>query len=302
MPTPSRYTAPSGARVFAAASLQFAWGLDPLQERYDAAPRPLHAQRARRPHAPGAAGCGRRRSHATAAGADRGVPDRLQRPGHRDRRLPAPRAPAPSSRRDPGVVQIPLPRCTRLRRPAGPGVFRYAVAYASRWRTSVPPRAGRRDRPAPTPPSGASMPLRAHAPVTLRPCGRIVSQRARVRWPAALLLAAADGRRSRRGGTQPANRRPGEPGAPARSRHAALRSRRGDRCEPGAACRRLLAAGRAIFAPTPPGTACTQIYGGPQIAVVTGTLAGRRVWARFRRRDGCEVARWNRVAFLLPVR
>ena len=31
-----RYTAPSGARVFDAASFQFAWGLDPFQERYDA--------------------------------------------------------------------------------------------------------------------------------------------------------------------------------------------------------------------------------------------------------------------------
>jgi len=74
---------------------------------------------------------------------------------------------------------------------------------------------------------------------------------------------------------------------------------RGTVPRPGAACRRLLAAGRAIFAPTPAGTACSQIYGGPQLAVVTGMLAGRKVWATFRRRDGCEVARWNRVAFLL---
>jgi subtilisin inhibitor-like len=78
------------------------------------------------------------------------------------------------------------------------------------------------------------------------------------------------------------------------------------RCEPAGgtvanpvqACRRLLAAGRAIFAPTPPRTACTQIYGGPQQALVTGTVAGARVWARFGRRDGCELARWNRAAFL----
>ena len=41
------------------------------------------------------------------------------------------------------------------------------------------------------------------------------------------------------------------------------------------------------------------IYGGPQVALVTGTLRGVKVWARFRRRDGCEIARWNRVAFLL---
>ena len=79
------------------------------------------------------------------------------------------------------------------------------------------------------------------------------------------------------------------------------------RCEPAGgtvtrpakACARLLAAGRAIFAPTPLGIACTQLYGGPQEALVTGTLRGAKVWARFRRRDGCEIARWNRVAFLL---
>jgi hypothetical protein len=67
---------------------------------------------------------------------------------------------------------------------------------------------------------------------------------------------------------------------------------------PAEACRRLLAAGRALWAPTPEGSACTQIYGGPQQALVTGTVAGVHVWARFARRDGCELARWNRVAFL----
>jgi hypothetical protein len=55
---------------------------------------------------------------------------------------------------------------------------------------------------------------------------------------------------------------------------------------------------RAAFAPVPPGQVCTQIYGGPQQARVTGTLGGRRVSARFRRTNGCEIARWNRLAFL----
>ena len=79
------------------------------------------------------------------------------------------------------------------------------------------------------------------------------------------------------------------------------------RCDPAGgtvirpvlACRRLLAAGRGIFAPTRRGIACTMIYGGPQEALVTGTLRGEKVWTRFRRRNGCEIARWNRVAFLL---
>jgi hypothetical protein len=51
-----------------------------------------------------------------------------------------------------------------------------------------------------------------------------------------------------------------------------------------------------------PGSICTEIYGGPQVALVTGILAGRRIWARFQRRDGCEIARWNRLApWLLPA-
>ena len=53
-----------------------------------------------------------------------------------------------------------------------------------------------------------------------------------------------------------------------------------------------------LFAPTPAGTACTQIYGGPETARVTGTFRGRKIWALFTRRDGCAIARWNRVAFL----
>lgn len=66
------------------------------------------------------------------------------------------------------------------------------------------------------------------------------------------------------------------------------------------ACTRLLAL-RDPFAPVPKGTACTQIYGGPQTARVIGTFRGRRVWATFNRRDGCQTARWQRLSFLLLV-
>lgn len=65
-----------------------------------------------------------------------------------------------------------------------------------------------------------------------------------------------------------------------------------------AVCTRLAALDDP-FAPTPEGSACTQIYGGPQVARVKGTFRGERVWTTFRRRDGCETARWNRIAFLL---
>jgi hypothetical protein len=54
------------------------------------------------------------------------------------------------------------------------------------------------------------------------------------------------------------------------------------------------------FAPVPPETACTQVYGGPQTALVRGAFRGRRVWTYFRRRNGCEITRWKRVSFLFP--
>jgi len=65
------------------------------------------------------------------------------------------------------------------------------------------------------------------------------------------------------------------------------------------ACTRL---GRldAPFAPVAKGTACSQVYGGPQTAQIAGTYRGRRIRAAFNRQNGCEIARWNRVAFLLP--
>jgi hypothetical protein len=63
------------------------------------------------------------------------------------------------------------------------------------------------------------------------------------------------------------------------------------------ACTRL-AKLNAPFAPVPPNTMCTQIFGGPQVAHVKGTFRGHTVKATFNRRGGCEIARWNRVSFL----
>jgi hypothetical protein len=77
---------------------------------------------------------------------------------------------------------------------------------------------------------------------------------------------------------------------------------RGTLPRPVAACRRLARRGAALFAPTPPDIACTQIYGGPQKARVVGVVGGKRVWATFTRTNGCEIARWNRlVPWLLPA-
>lgn len=66
------------------------------------------------------------------------------------------------------------------------------------------------------------------------------------------------------------------------------------------ACRRL-AGLNAPFAQTPQNVACSQIYGGPQVALVTGRFRGRSVRVSFNRRNGCEIDRWNRVAFLFPA-
>ena len=45
---------------------------------------------------------------------------------------------------------------------------------------------------------------------------------------------------------------------------------------------------------------CTEQYGGPQQALVTGTFKGRSVWAMFSATNGCQISRAKRIAFLLP--
>ncbi|WP_320777909.1 SSI family serine proteinase inhibitor [Streptomyces sp. CRN 30] len=58
--------------------------------------------------------------------------------------------------------------------------------------------------------------------------------------------------------------------------------------------------GSSPFSPVAPGTMCTMQYGGPATARITGTWAGRAVDARFDRRDGCEIARWDALVPVLP--
>jgi hypothetical protein len=49
-----------------------------------------------------------------------------------------------------------------------------------------------------------------------------------------------------------------------------------------------------------PHRACSQIYGGPERALVTGTIGGRRIRHGFTRTNGCGVAEWRRAMPLLP--
>ncbi len=80
------------------------------------------------------------------------------------------------------------------------------------------------------------------------------------------------------------------------------------RCDPaggtlpraGTACTRLDRM-RAPFAPLDKNSICTEIYGGPQEAVVVGTYEGRRIWIRLARRNGCEIARFEKLRFLVPT-
>ncbi len=67
--------------------------------------------------------------------------------------------------------------------------------------------------------------------------------------------------------------------------------------KPAQACDQLLAA-QEPFAPVPADAVCTEIYGGPQLAEVSGSLRGQPVVARFNRTNGCQIDRWETVGLL----
>jgi hypothetical protein len=71
--------------------------------------------------------------------------------------------------------------------------------------------------------------------------------------------------------------------------------------DPEEACEQLLGLDDP-FAPTPGDAVCTEIYGGPAVAEVEGLYRGETIDAKFSRTNGCEIARWDRHAFLFPVK
>jgi hypothetical protein len=72
--------------------------------------------------------------------------------------------------------------------------------------------------------------------------------------------------------------------------------------DPRRACTKLSNLSLGAFAPVPPEALCGLVYGGPQKAVVKGTIRGARIWASFRRRNLCEISRWERFSpWLLPA-
>jgi hypothetical protein len=69
----------------------------------------------------------------------------------------------------------------------------------------------------------------------------------------------------------------------------------GDHPKADQACASLAKVKEPFKAP-PKDQICTKIYGGPEVATVTGTWAGKPVDAKFTRTDGCELSRWSKLS------
>ncbi|MDX6278895.1 MAG: hypothetical protein QOJ72_3023 [Nocardioidaceae bacterium] len=61
------------------------------------------------------------------------------------------------------------------------------------------------------------------------------------------------------------------------------------------ACAALAKAGTNVFKPVSKSQVCSMLYGGPQTATVKGTYDGKPVRATFKRTNGCEVDRWEKL-------
>jgi hypothetical protein len=66
-----------------------------------------------------------------------------------------------------------------------------------------------------------------------------------------------------------------------------------------AACRAVEELPPNPAAPTPPDVACTELYGGPDVARIEGSLEGERMDAELTRANGCEIERFDRWTPLL---
>lgn len=73
-------------------------------------------------------------------------------------------------------------------------------------------------------------------------------------------------------------------------------------CAAGAAtlgCERASDLSPEAIEPVPPGVPCTQVYGGPDVAELSGRLDGRPVEAKLTRANGCEIGRFEAALPLL---
>jgi hypothetical protein len=74
----------------------------------------------------------------------------------------------------------------------------------------------------------------------------------------------------------------------------------GDHPDPEAACLALDRNGEYALPPVPKNKLCTQVYGGPEQATITGSWRGKPVASRLSLINGCEIARWAALVGLLP--
>lgn len=59
------------------------------------------------------------------------------------------------------------------------------------------------------------------------------------------------------------------------------------------ACSLVIGPGRKRLVSGPVGGACTQQYGGPEQATITGSIQGDRINTKVARSDGCGIADWE---------
>jgi hypothetical protein len=64
-------------------------------------------------------------------------------------------------------------------------------------------------------------------------------------------------------------------------------------------CRDALAMEKLLTTQPPSDRVCTQIYGGPQSARITGTFGAQDVARRLKRTNGCEIEDWKQADALL---
>ena len=70
---------------------------------------------------------------------------------------------------------------------------------------------------------------------------------------------------------------------------------------PPAACDALGDLPADAAAPVPANQACTEIYGGPDVVTITGTLEGEDIDTELTRGNGCEIERFERFGPLLAI-
>ncbi|WP_046469226.1 SSI family serine proteinase inhibitor [Allosalinactinospora lopnorensis] len=73
----------------------------------------------------------------------------------------------------------------------------------------------------------------------------------------------------------------------------------GDHPDPEAACADLEEAGEEAFEEIPDDQVCTEIYGGPETARVSGHVGGTEVDTEFNKSGGCEIDRYKEMGAVL---